>query len=96
MADHRRHHAFSDLEGDPHSPWRFGDSFWGLTKGLFYAHIGWLFARELSNRERFAPDLLADKDIRRVDKLFPLLVAHLRWSRRPSSAAWSPGPGRAR
>ncbi|MFB9237230.1 acyl-CoA desaturase [Plantactinospora siamensis] len=74
VADHRRHHMFSDVEGDPHSPWRFGNSFWGLTKGLFHAHVGWLFRRELSNRERFAPDLLADKDIRRVDKMFPLLV----------------------
>jgi stearoyl-CoA desaturase (delta-9 desaturase) len=75
VADHRRHHAFSDVEGDPHSPWRFGSSVWGLTKGLVYAHVGWLFHRELSNRERFAPDLLADKDIRRVSKLFPVLVA---------------------
>ncbi|HEY6597459.1 MAG TPA: acyl-CoA desaturase [Asanoa sp.] len=74
VADHRRHHAFSDVEGDPHSPWRFGDSFWGLTKGLFFAHVGWMFSRELGNRARFAPDLLADKDIRRVDKLFPLMV----------------------
>ncbi|MET7425632.1 acyl-CoA desaturase [Dactylosporangium sp. NPDC005555] len=75
VADHRRHHAFSDREGDPHSPWRFGESFGGLVKGLFYAHVGWLFYRELSNRERFAPDLVADKDIRRIDKLFPLIVA---------------------
>jgi stearoyl-CoA desaturase (delta-9 desaturase) len=75
VADHRRHHAFSDQEGDPHSPWRFGDSFWGLTKGLFFAHVGWMFSRELGNRARFAPDLLADKDLRRVDKLFPALVA---------------------
>jgi stearoyl-CoA desaturase (Delta-9 desaturase) len=74
VADHRRHHAFSDVEGDPHSPWRFGDSFWGLTKGLFFAHVGWMFCRELGNRARFAPDLLADKDIRRVDKMFPLMV----------------------
>jgi len=74
VADHRRHHAFSDNEGDPHSPWRFGESFWGLTKGLFYAHMGWLFAREMSNRARFAPDLMADKDIQRVDKLFMPLV----------------------
>ena len=96
VADHRRHHAFSDLEGDPHSPWRYGDGVWGLTKGLFYAHMGWLFDRELSNRERFAPDLVADKDIRRVDQLFPLLVADLRARCRRSSAAWSPGPGRAR
>ncbi|MEV4618079.1 acyl-CoA desaturase [Asanoa sp. NPDC049573] len=74
VADHRRHHAFSDLEGDPHSPWRFGGGFWGLTKGLFFAHVGWLFSRELGNRKRFAPDLLADKAISRVDRLFPLLV----------------------
>jgi stearoyl-CoA desaturase (Delta-9 desaturase) len=74
VADHRRHHAYSDLEGDPHSPWRFGSGFWGLTKGLFHAHMGWLFHRELSNRARFAPDLVADKDINRVDKLFPLIT----------------------
>jgi len=75
VADHRRHHAFSDVEGDPHSPWRYGATFWGLTKGLLYAHVGWLFNREMSNRARFAPDLLADKDIRRVDRMFPFLVA---------------------
>ncbi|MER7457199.1 acyl-CoA desaturase [Micromonospora sp. NPDC126480] len=75
VADHRRHHAFSDLEGDPHSPWRFGATVRGLAKGLFHAHLGWLFNRELSNRERFAPDLLADRDINRADRLFPLLVA---------------------
>jgi stearoyl-CoA desaturase (delta-9 desaturase) len=74
VADHRRHHAYSDVEGDPHSPWRFGESVWGLTKGLFFAHVGWLFFRELGNRKRFAPDLLADKDISRVDRLFPWLV----------------------
>ena len=74
VADHRRHHAFSDVEGDPHSPWRYGPTLWGLTKGLFYAHMGWLFHREMSNRERFAPDLMADKDIQRVDKLFIWLV----------------------
>ncbi|WP_341718947.1 acyl-CoA desaturase [Micromonospora sp. FIMYZ51] len=74
VADHRRHHAFSDLEGDPHSPWRFGTTLRGLIKGLFHAHVGWLFGRELSNRERFAPDLLADPDIRRIQRLFPLLV----------------------
>lgn len=74
VADHRRHHAFSDLEGDPHSPWRFGTSVWGLTRGMFHAHVGWLFRRKLSNRQRFAPDLLADKDVSRADRLFPLLV----------------------
>jgi stearoyl-CoA desaturase (Delta-9 desaturase) len=76
VADHRRHHAYSDREGDPHSPWRYGESIWGLTKGLFYAHMGWLFHRELSNRERFAPDLVADKDMRRLDAAFiPIVLA---------------------
>jgi stearoyl-CoA desaturase (Delta-9 desaturase) len=78
VADHRRHHAFSDVEGDPHSPWRFGATFWGLTRGLFHAHMGWLFHRELSNRARFAPDLMADKDIQKVDKLFvPIVIGSL-------------------
>jgi stearoyl-CoA desaturase (Delta-9 desaturase) len=72
VADHRRHHAFSDQDGDPHSPWRFGTGYWALTKGLFFAHVGWMFSRELSNRERFAPDLLADKAVSRVSKLFPV------------------------
>ncbi|MGH8791304.1 MAG: acyl-CoA desaturase [Stackebrandtia sp.] len=75
VADHRRHHAYSDLEGDPHSPWRYGEDFWGLTKGLAHAHVGWLFHRDLTNQERFTPDLLADKDLRRVDKLFGPLMA---------------------
>ena len=75
VADHRRHHAFSDREGDPHSPWRFGNSLSGLTKGFFFAHIGWLFDPEHTNQEKFAPDLLADRDIARVDRLFPTLVA---------------------
>jgi stearoyl-CoA desaturase (delta-9 desaturase) len=74
VADHRRHHAYSDVEGDPHSPWRYGENVRGLTKGLFYSHMGWLFHRELSNRARFAPDLEADPAIRRVASLFPLFV----------------------
>jgi stearoyl-CoA desaturase (delta-9 desaturase) len=43
VADHRRHHAFSDKEGDPHSPWRYGEDVKSLTKGLWHAHVGWLF-----------------------------------------------------
>jgi len=75
VADHRRHHAYADREGDPHSPWRYGATVAGLAKGLFFAHCGWLFQRQSSNRARFAPDLLADSDIRRVDRLFPTLAA---------------------
>ncbi|MEO9137433.1 MAG: fatty acid desaturase [Jatrophihabitans sp.] len=74
VADHRRHHAFSDRDGDPHSPWRFGETKRGLAKGFWFAHLGWLFDLEHTNREKYTPDLLADKDINRIDKLFPLWV----------------------
>ncbi|MEU3272520.1 acyl-CoA desaturase [Saccharomonospora sp. NPDC006951] len=75
VADHRRHHAFSDRAGDPHSPWLFGTGPRALAKGFWHAHMGWMFDREVTNSQRFAPDLLADKDIRTVDRLFPLWVA---------------------
>jgi stearoyl-CoA desaturase (delta-9 desaturase) len=75
VADHRRHHAFSDEEGDPHSPWRYGTGFRALSKGLWHAHIGWLFDVEQTDQKRFAPDLLADEDIARVARFFPALVA---------------------
>jgi stearoyl-CoA desaturase (delta-9 desaturase) len=75
VADHRRHHAFSDREGDPHSPWRFGESLSGLTKGFWFAHIGWLFDLEHTNRAKYTPDLMADPDLVRVEKHFPTLVA---------------------
>ena len=78
VADHRRHHAFSDREGDPHSPWLFGTSPVAIARGFWHAHMGWMFGRDKTNAERFAPDLLADKDIQRVDNLFvPMTVLTL-------------------
>ena len=74
VADHRRHHKYSDQEGDPHSPWRFGNDWKALTKGLLYAHIGWLFNPNRTSQEKFCPDLLADKTIRRISSTFPLWV----------------------
>ncbi len=74
VADHRRHHAFSDKEGDPHSPWRFGESVGGLTKGFVWAHTGWLFDIEQTSKARFCPDLLADRDIRFIDRMFAPIV----------------------
>jgi stearoyl-CoA desaturase (delta-9 desaturase) len=72
VADHRRHHAYSDREGDPHSPWLFGASPVAVARGFWHAHMGWLFTRDLTNQQRFAPDLLADRDIRIVHRLFGL------------------------
>src|SRR5450432_617045 len=74
VADHRRHHAFSDKEGDPHSPWRFGTSFGALTKGLLFAHVGWIFDPVQTDATRYAPDLIADPDIVAVSRLFWLQV----------------------
>jgi len=74
VADHRRHHAFADKEGDPHSPWLFGKSVAALSKGLVHAHLGWLFKRDQTNADRFAPDLVADPDIRRISHVFPALA----------------------
>jgi stearoyl-CoA desaturase (delta-9 desaturase) len=75
VADHRKHHAFTDHEGDPHSPHLAGPGFWGGVKGLWHAHIGWLFESVgTADRERFAPDLVKDGLMRAMDKLFFLWV----------------------
>src|SRR5665811_2282632 len=70
VADHRRHHAFSDREGDPHSPWLYGTSMTAVARGFWHAHMGWLFERDMTNQQRFAPDLLADRDVARVNSHF--------------------------
>jgi stearoyl-CoA desaturase (Delta-9 desaturase) len=75
VADHRKHHQFSDRDGDPHSPWRYGTSAWAVAKGLGYAHCGWLFAAPQAPADRYAPDLLADRTIARISRLFPMWVA---------------------
>jgi stearoyl-CoA desaturase (delta-9 desaturase) len=75
VADHRRHHAFSDKEGDPHSPWRYGETVPALLKGLAFAHVGWMFDTEHTSRERFTPDLMRDRDIVWIDRFFPMWVA---------------------
>ncbi|HVM34581.1 MAG TPA: acyl-CoA desaturase [Actinomycetota bacterium] len=73
VADHRRHHAFSDKEGDPHSPHLDdGPGIRGVAKGLWHAHMGWLFSDEQSSARRWAPDLLKDSMIVKIDRLFPL------------------------
>ena len=72
VADHRKHHAFSDQEGDPHSPHVGHGSGWrGAIKGLVHAHLGWLFIHtQRGKRQRYAPDLLKDPTIRFIDRTF--------------------------
>jgi stearoyl-CoA desaturase (delta-9 desaturase) len=72
VADHRKHHAFADEKGDPHSPHvGHAGGFRGALKGLLHAHVGWLFVHdERGSKERYAPDLLADPAVRFVDRTF--------------------------
>jgi stearoyl-CoA desaturase (Delta-9 desaturase) len=74
VADHRKHHKYSDRDGDPHSPWRYGETVPALMKGMLYAHMGWMFDIEQTNQRQYAPDLLKDDDIRRISRAFPWLV----------------------
>ena len=77
VADHRKHHAFSDEEGDPHSPHvGHGGGVRGTLRGLLHAHVGWLFIHtHRGNKQRYAPDLLQDPVIRFVDRTFLVWVA---------------------
>jgi len=74
VADHRKHHAFSDREGDPHSPHvGHGGGWRGALAGLFHAHVGWLFIHtHRGAKKRYAPDLLKDPIVRFVDRTFVL------------------------
>jgi stearoyl-CoA desaturase (delta-9 desaturase) len=76
VADHRKHHAFSDKEGDPHSPHVGHEGgFRGALRGLFHAHVGWLFIHtHRGAKARYAPDLQKDPLIRWVDRTFLLWV----------------------
>ena len=74
VADHRKHHACSDQEGDPHSPHvGHGGGWRGTLRGLIHAHLGWLFIHtQRGSKQRFAPDLLKDPVIRFIDATFLL------------------------
>ncbi len=74
-ATHRRHHAFADQYGDPHSPHLAqAAGVKGVLLGLWHAHSGWLFDDEATRPEEYAPDLLEDPDIMRISKAFPYLT----------------------
>ncbi len=75
VADHRKHHKFSDRDGDPHSPWRYGNDIKALAKGFWYAHMMWLFNPEQTPQRKYAPDLMKDRDIVRISRQFPIWVA---------------------
>jgi stearoyl-CoA desaturase (delta-9 desaturase) len=76
VADHRKHHTFTDEEGDPHSPHTgTGAGLRGMALGLWHAHVGWLFETHgQASSKRFARDLLEDPTMRRINKSFPVIA----------------------
>jgi len=76
VADHRKHHAFTDEPGDPHSPHvGYGGGLRGALRGLAHAHLGWLYDHsQRALKTRYAPDLMNDPLIRFVDRTFVLWV----------------------
>jgi stearoyl-CoA desaturase (delta-9 desaturase) len=77
VADHRKHHQFSDVEGDPHSPHvGGGDGFFGAAKNLFHAHVGWLFRSEgRAELAKYVPDMLAERGMKFISRTFLLWLA---------------------
>jgi stearoyl-CoA desaturase (Delta-9 desaturase) len=73
VAVHRRHHAFTDRPGDPHSPYRYGTGPAGQLRGVLHAHAGWLLGNEPTSRRDYAPDMLADPAMLAISRAFPAL-----------------------
>lgn len=85
VAHHRRHHQYTDLPGDPHSPHLHGSSKLGRLRGLWHAHVGWVLQGEISNSVVFAKNLIRDPLVTRLNQfqqvwvlsglLIPTLIA---------------------
>jgi stearoyl-CoA desaturase (delta-9 desaturase) len=89
VADHRKHHAHADGEGDPHSPHvGRGPGVGGVLAGLWHAHVGWLFTHQgRAEPERYARDLTEDPGMRFISRHFvPLVLAGLLL---PALAGWA-------
>ena len=89
VADHRKHHAHADVEGDPHSPHVGHDGgVRGVLQGLWHAHVGWLFSEQgRAARRRYAPDLCEDRGMRLINRNFHWLV--LTGLLLPALAGWA-------
>jgi len=76
VADHRKHHAHADVEGDPHSPHvGYGHGVRGVLRGLWHAHAGWLMVEQgRADWRRYARDLYEDRGIRFLSRHFVALV----------------------
>jgi stearoyl-CoA desaturase (delta-9 desaturase) len=76
VALHRRHHECSDHKGDPHSPnpELLGAGLFGQLRGLWHAHIGWLTNHEFPSPVYYAPELLRDKTISKINRYYAVWI----------------------
>jgi stearoyl-CoA desaturase (Delta-9 desaturase) len=75
VADHRKHHAHTDEEGDPHSPHGHGGGALGTLKGLWWAHLGWLLDRQgQASFRKYARDVVDDRGLRWISRYFVAIV----------------------
>jgi stearoyl-CoA desaturase (delta-9 desaturase) len=76
VADHRKHHAHTDEEGDPHSPHvDHGGNAMGVLRGLWHAHVGWLWLTQGQARSsKYARDLTEDAGMRWINRSFPYIA----------------------
>src|SRR5262249_22468271 len=74
-ATHRRHHAYSDRPGDPHSPHLHGTDLKGFLKGFWHAHTGWLFHHEVTDWGRYSPELLRDRTLLWINQMYFAWIA---------------------
>jgi stearoyl-CoA desaturase (Delta-9 desaturase) len=76
VTDHRKHHAFSDKPGDPHSPHAGrGDGAFAALRGFVHAHVGWMFTNMgMEQGREYGRDLYDDTLVRAIDRLYLLWV----------------------
>jgi stearoyl-CoA desaturase (Delta-9 desaturase) len=86
VATHRRHHRFSDTDGDPHSPNGFGVGARARSRGLLHAHVGWLFGAGQVSPASDAADLVADRDLMRIGQLWGVFAVG--WLVLPFGLGW--------
>jgi len=75
VAVHRRHHTYSDRQGDPHSPHLHGEGAWNALRGFWHSHSGWMFRPELTGWAYYVPDLLRDRLLFQINRLYFLWLS---------------------
>jgi stearoyl-CoA desaturase (Delta-9 desaturase) len=71
---HRRHHAHSDRQGDPHSPNLHGTSLGQRLKGFMHSHLGWMLSDEVTSWPYYSRDLMRDEAIVSMHKQYSFWV----------------------